>query len=741
MEPPAPNPLNLIRIIPAEGFGRELWTPDVSPLFGLSPEPNETNMKSASLIFLSTALLLQAESPTQLAPLRVQSERTETRLPSFSSTTTRLDAGLLQDREAHHLQDAFGMVPNLTYAGATSRPRYFQLRGVGERSQFASEGPPNFSVGVLLDEIDLSGFGGAASLFDIRELQVLRGPQATAYGSKALAGLILLSSEPPAFQKSSRLQLSAGTDDYLEAGIATGGPWSPGNETLAYRLSLHAMHQNGFRDNVYLNRDNTNRRLEFNGRMQFLYEPDADSRHEVTLLGVRLDNGYDAFATRGDGFTMYTDEPGRDTLTLAGASLRSTWLSLNSVDLLSITSATRGVSVYSYDADWANDEFWAGAPHFFDPETEGYRYSFSERLDRVRNQASQEFRFQNKPGEALFMNRSDWAVGLAGSWLEERDDYAGFSTLESEYEAHTAATYGQLSTPLAPNLTFLSSLRLEYRASDYRDDRGISEDTSDWMTGGRVALEAAFTDNTRGFVGVGRGFKGGGVNSNPNLTAGQRVYDPETIWNLETGVGTRWAEGRGHLNATLFHMWRRDLQIGSSVQPDPGDPTTFTFFTDNAAEGSNYGLELEARVPAGRHLAFFGSLGLLRSEYKNFQDAGGNLNVEGRDQPYAPRYNFRLGADIAFTLNWFARVEVEGQDEFFFSNSHNEKASAHELAHLSFGYRADTWSLTLWGRNVTDTSYDTRGFYFGNEPPDFPARLWTMKGDPAQFGLTYRLEF
>ncbi|MCC5847820.1 MAG: TonB-dependent receptor [Verrucomicrobia bacterium] len=694
-----------------------------------------------SALALSHSVTADETEVTELPPMRVQPARTEARLPTFSTSTTRLDSLDLQEREAHHLQDALGMVPNLNFAGGTSRPRYLQLRGVGERSQFASEGPPNFSVGVLFDEIDLSGFAGAVSLFDVQQVDVLRGPQATVYGSKALAGLILMQSTPPTPFQSNRLQLSVGTDDYFEAGIATGGPWSPENEDLTYRLTLHALSQDGFRDNVFLDRSNTNRRLEFNGRFQLHFEPHADLRHELTLLGTRHDNGYDAFAPRGDGFTMFTDEPGRDALSLGGLSLRSFYQGADSHDLISITSATRARSIYSYDADWGNDEFWAAAPYFFNPEAEGYRYSFTERLDRVRNQASQEFRFQGKPDAKIFGGRSAWSLGVAASWLEERDDYVGFSALRSDYQAYTGAGYGQLTTDIAEGLQLVTSLRQEFRGSDYSDSQDVDFDTSDWMTGGRVALEAKFTPASHGFVGISRGFKGGGVNANPNIPPERRAYDPETIWNLEAGVGTQWDEGQGYLNLTLFHMWRRDVQIGTSIQPDPSDPTTFTFFTDNAAEGTNYGLELEGRAPVNRHLAFFASLGLLETEIKNFQDAGGRLNIEGREQSHAPSYTFRVGTDISFTENWFARVEVEGKDQFHFSNSHDNTTSPYELVHASFGYRAEAWSLTFWGRNILDTAYDTRGFFFGLEPPDFPSRLWTMKGDPAQFGLTYRLDF
>jgi hypothetical protein len=438
---------------------------------------------------------------------------------------------------------------------------------------------------------------------------------------------------------------------------------------------------------------------------------------------------------------MVSDEPGEDSLSLWGASLRSVYESPTSFDLISITNGTSADIGYGYDADWGNDAFWAAPPYNFDPAVEGYRYSFTEQLDRTRRQAGQEFRFQNKPGERILGDAADWSLGLVGTWLSEDDEYVGFSALDSEYEAITLGGYGQLTTALDENLDVITSLRVENRASDYEDSEGVSEDVSDWMWGGRVALELTVVEDRNLFTGIRRGFKGGGVNANPNLTPEQRVYDPESILNLEAGIRQSWAEERGYAALTLFHMWRQDLQIGTSIQPDPSDPTTFTFFTDNAAEGTNYGAEFEITHPASESVDVFASLGLLDTEYSDFTDAGGNTNVEGREQPYAPTYTFRVGVRAFLTERWSTQAEVEGQDSFYFSDSHDRQSDPYQLVHLRLTYQGDVWSVSFWGRNILDEDYATRGFFFGNEPPDFPSRLWTMKGDPAQFGITLRTEF
>ena len=100
----------------------------------------------------------------ELSELTVRPEAGQSSLPDASTPATVLDSDSIATLGAYHFQDITSIAPNLTWAGGTSRPRYFQMRGIGERSQFANEGPPNFSVGFLVDDMDFSGVGMHASL-------------------------------------------------------------------------------------------------------------------------------------------------------------------------------------------------------------------------------------------------------------------------------------------------------------------------------------------------------------------------------------------------------------------------------------------------------------------------------------------------------------------------------------------------------------------------------------------------
>ena len=130
--------------------------------------------------------------------------------------------GTLQDAGQQHFEDVLGLVPNLNWAGGTSRPRYFQIRGIGEREQY--EGAPNPSVGFLIDDIDFSGLGMPATLFDLKQIEVLRGPQGTQYGANALAGLIVVRSNEPERDAGYSLEASGGDYGTGSLGFTATGP-------------------------------------------------------------------------------------------------------------------------------------------------------------------------------------------------------------------------------------------------------------------------------------------------------------------------------------------------------------------------------------------------------------------------------------------------------------------------------------------------------------------------------------
>src|SRR6202161_4935967 len=147
------------------------------------------------LAAMCAAAPMSALAEDSLQEIVVTASLRDSSAPDLPESVSVLDAGTLQAAGVQHFEDVLAMIPNLSWASGSSRPRFFQLRGIGEVEQY--QGAPNPSVGFLIDDIDFSGVGMPATLFDTRQIEVLRGPQGTIYGANALAGLISVRTVDP----------------------------------------------------------------------------------------------------------------------------------------------------------------------------------------------------------------------------------------------------------------------------------------------------------------------------------------------------------------------------------------------------------------------------------------------------------------------------------------------------------------------------------------------------------------
>jgi hypothetical protein len=114
--------------------------------------------------------------------------------------------------------------------------------------------------------------------------------------------------------------------------------------------------------------------------------------------------------------------------------------------------------------------------------------------------------------------------------------------------------------------------------------------------------------------------------------------------------------------------------------------------------------------------------------------------LDSRSFAHAPNWQYSTGLR-AQVEGFFARLEVTGKDSFYFDDTQNLKSDPYSLLNASVGYVRGGWKLTVWGRNLGNESYATRGFFFGNEPPDFPSKLYVQRGDPQAVGVTAAYSF
>jgi len=655
-----------------------------------------------------------------------------TTVRDLPASVTVLGAETLQAVGVQHLADVLAQVPGLGAAGGTSRPRYFQLRGVGEFEQY--QGAPDPSVGFLIDGIDFSGVGMPATLFDVDRLEVLRGPQATAYGANALAGLIQLHTRDPGTGFDFRGEATGGDYSTVAGGVAVGD----GDAEAGWRVAAQQFKSDGFRRNAWLHRHATNGFDEGTLRGKLRWQSDSGLRLNATLMHVDLDNGYDAWSIDNSRVTL-SDRPGRDAQRSNGAALDLA-LPTAAGELRSLTSAADSRIYYSFDGDWGNEALWSDAARWgadFSP------YDYYERIIRNRRTLAQDLRFIGSEDRPL-PGGLRYLIGAYALRLTENDDqldgYTDFelgwqtAQFQSRYRALNTALYGQLDLDAGARSALSLGLRIERRSARYTDSFGTLLRSTDTMPGGNLSWTWRQGPAQRLYVTLSRGYKAGGFNIGSAVPAERREFRPEFLWNLETGVKRQGGTAHPYTwQAALFYMRRDDQQVDTSSQADPGNPLLYVFFKDNA-RGEHIGAEQELALRLTPRWQLESTLSLLRTRYSDYVYGGRNLN--GRDQAFAPGYRATLALAYRHPSGWFARVDGEAVDALYFSAADDTRARAYQLAHLRLGVERGPWTASLWVRNLFDARYAVHGFYFGLEPPDFAAKQYLQLGDPRQVGVT-----
>lgn len=664
--------------------------------------------------------------------------RSTPRLDQPASTSV-IDGELAVRRNAVHLENLLRLAPNVNIAGGTSRARFYQVRGIGERSQFVE--PLNPSVGVLIDDIDFSGLGAAALLYDIDQVEVLRGPQGTLHGANALAGLINMRSAMPADRFAARINATAGDYGRRELGASATGPL--GSDELLYRVAAFRHESDGFMRNAFLGRDDTNARDETLLRTRLRWLASDTQTLDLTLMHTDADNGYDAFSLDNTRVTL-SDEPGRDRQRSNALGLRYT-LEGASVTTEVLASVADTDSEYSYDEDWS----FVG----IEPALE---YSSFDRYQRERRSYSAQLRLRSRAPLATAAGDLSWTGGLYALSDDEslRRDYTYLAApFTSRFQADTVAAFGQLDLDVTERWTVSAGLRVARRAMDYRDSSDIRGEPDNELWGGKLAL--SYTDPRLGlfYTAVSRGYRAGGVNAGilafpddgsvGDQLAPLRFFDTEQLYNVEVGHKRRFLDDRLESALTLFYMDRSDQQVrGSLVIPRDDGSTAFVDFTDNADAGYNLGLEWELRARASEQLDLYVNLGLLRARFDDYVNAGGR-DLDGREQAHAPPYQFAAGLSWHPLPSLLLDLQYEGRDAFYFSDRHDAQSEAFGLVNLRLAWEARDWELSLWSRNLLDDDYFTRGFgSFGNDPrKGYVVETYRQFGEPRQLGASVEYRF
>ena len=666
-------------------------------------------------------------TPSDIERVIVSGDFRQTTLDQLSASATILDQERLRSRQPSHIDSVLNSIPNVNFAAGASRGRFVQIRGIGERSQFAE--PINPSVSFIVDEFDFSGLAAAGLIFDTKQLEVYRGPQATLYGTGALAGAVKLSSN----------DVGSDAPDYVEARIGNkesyrieGATGDDINTDWGYRVALVHNRSDGFVENTFLNRSDTANIDET--ALRFAVKGSVDERTTLALTyrWYDIDNGYDAFSLDNDNKTL-SDEPGFDEHQTHAVSARSTTNTAAGDFILIATHASHNIA-YGYDEDWTFTGFhpW------------GYT-SFDAYYRDVETQTG-EMRFVSSDSAALFDGMTDWTIGVFYKSTEEKllRQYTYLdSDFASEYTPTTTAIYAQTESRLNENLVLVAGLRVENYDFDYADNNQLTRAFDTTMVGGKVALQ--YTQGDHFYYGsISRGYKGAGFNPDSRVNDNQRFFDEEYNWNYEVGVKGPLFTPDLIARAAIFYMDRKDTQVSDFDVITRDDGTAgFVDIIDNADLGTNKGAELELSWIASDAWQLDASVGYLSATFEGYTLADGTEVSEQR-QAQSPKWTANLYSEYALTDNMLWRVDVDYKSEYRFSDGHDVTSPSTTLVNSEIVVLHGDWQTSLWVLNAFDREYYTRGFGgFSNDPRDEYAfdEPYYQIGNGRQFGVTVKYAF
>ncbi|NKB38455.1 MAG: TonB-dependent receptor [Gammaproteobacteria bacterium] len=691
-----------------------------------------------SLFLLSSTHICAGEV---LEEIVVTAGLRDSKLMKSAGSISVLNEQTVKDRAAHHFEDTINVLPNVSFSGGGTRARFVQIRGVGDLEQFVD--PKHFpSVGITIDGIEIGTTAGGALLMDVAQIEVLRGPQGTAFGANALAGIINIQTEEPTDSPSAQIETGYSNFDSWHVGAKVNGPLS---DSVGARLAIQQNKSDGYYRNSFVGRENTNKRdeLSFRGKLKWSGNDDA----ELTLITAYsdLDGGYDAFSLDNVRTTI-SDNPGNDKQETLSLALKGSWPVLKGLTLETMLSWINSDEDYAFDEDWVFSGFCDGIR--CDPL---FEFSSTDSLIRERDVFALDFRLKSDPGSF------SWVAGIYAQKRDEDLQRQHFVAFSNDYETGRYALYAQLQWELSEDWNLTTGFRYEHFEDDYVDSNNLITNSSDGYWSGQLNLEYFYSDNTLFYATLSRSVKPGGVNTDTSsnfpivdpmfqtFLLSRQAFSAETLFNKEVGLKSRFFDDRLSLSLSLFHMNQSKAQLESFIFD--ASSFVFTSFLDSTSDAENYGLELELNYRLNSRAAFFAHLGYLETsvdELNLFElDTSQFISRRDRDQAKSPKWQYNLGLNMDFNERLHGRIEIEGRDDSFFGYYHNGKIDGYTLAHASLSYDLGRFTIQGWVRNIFDKDFEIHGLYFANDPRDGFAinRSYYQFGEPRVYGVNVSYTF
>ncbi len=683
-----------------------------------------------------------------LGSITVTARRQEETLFTVPGQVSAFNADdLVQDLAADNIGALQGAVPNLNLVqgrGSSSSANIF-IRGIGQPDALATFDP---AVGVYVDDVYISRIRGALfDVYDVERIEVLRGPQGTLYGKNTNGGALKIVTNKPGDEFEAFGRVSYGSYNAIEASGTISGPLV--EDTLSAGLTLYRGSRDGYVDDP-IGGQEYNDKDTWAARGSLVYTPNEDweivvnadyteespsltvGQPQSLLFAVDLapamptDAIVPLFVPTGDEFnfetstglnrTGGTDLENSNELTHAGIGVTMTYDLSDSLTLKSITA----------HRDLEYDDFI---------DIDATVFELGDVFVGVeQDQTSQEFQLLYDDGGAV--------SGVGGVfWLNENvasfqqayaDDFllfGGFPTpflrnIEDNLNLHSWATFGNLVYDVNDRLSLTGGLRYTYELKTYQRSTDttfqpipFAFDVSESWTDVSPSFSAdyKFDEDTFGYAKISKGFKSGGFNGRANAAGDESPYDPEIVWSYELGARKSLNEGRVNMSGAVFYNDYQDFQARVSVARGPGE---FDFPVFNAGELELYGAEFEIQALIGEAFTLDAQIGYLNAEYAEFLDENAPTGDRAdTDEPaFAPDWTARFGGTYDHDIGDSGTLTFGGDASYRGEHALAVDQQVPEVfqegywlynARIVWTDPSDSWSVGLYGKNLSDEVYKT----------------------------------
>ena len=714
-------------------------------------------------------LFLVAGSPayaqTVLEEIVVTAQKREQNIQDVPISISRLSGQRLASKflGGEDILALASTVPGLHVESSNGRlsPRFY-MRGLGNADFTAAASQP---VSIVFDEVPMEKASlKSFPLFDLDNIEVIRGPQGTLFGRNTTAGIIKFESRRPTEETEGYLKAAGGNKGTINVEGAVGGTLV--ENTLMGRISFITQNRSDWINNAFTGEDDAIGGFDiFAGRVQLLWTP-SDDFSALLLYQHQDQGGNSASAFRANvfdkGSNKLNDNYDRNTVWFDGgdnnpAKIKSFGVTLKmdwDVGNHTLTSITSYQDIYDRFARGDIDGGYGclftcgnitegpfgpfGPPSTpFSPFNSPFVVDVDTGGDQLVEQITQEIRiasnldgaFNYQLGAFYF---EDDLRSISKNQSAGAPAFVAGST--SDIENTTWAVFGQGSFDVTEQFTLTAGVRYtddEKDATHFRpsgpplDPISLGDDNISWD----VSLAYAVSDDAQVYARAASGFRAPTIQDRLEDDPKVTTADSETIMSYEIGYKALFEKVR--LNMAAFYYEVDDMQL--VAVGGASNSTTLL----NADEGVGYGVEFDVDFALTENLILSGGFGYNKTELNDKEltlpigplatsrdplDENGRAIIDGNPFQHAPKWTANLELDYIHPLSsgtelyLYTDWKIKGKTSDFLYESIEFTFGTQFEGGLRAGYR-DTvrnFEIGMFARNITDEDNPIGGIDFAN---------------------------